>query len=86
MLKIAPAAGADPCWAAVPFRPPGPLEIRFLVGADLPCAHGRVLLAFRCCRWCGMNSARAESGKMKLGQEYTTEAYDKSNKQPRISV
>ena len=25
---------------------PGPLEIRFLVGADLPCAHGRVLWPF----------------------------------------
>ena len=35
MLKIAPAAGLI-----------GPLEIRFLVGADLPCAHGRVLWPF----------------------------------------
>ena len=26
--------------------PPGPLEVRFLVGADLPCAHGRVLWPF----------------------------------------
>ena len=37
MLKIAPAAGLILL---------GGEEIRFLVGADLPCAHGRVLWPF----------------------------------------
>ena len=50
-LKIAPAAGLILLGGEVLFfaaRPgrPGPLEIRFLVGADLPCAHGRVLWPF----------------------------------------
>ena len=43
MLKIAPAAGRR---GAVLCRPPGALAVRFLVGADLPCAHGRVLWPF----------------------------------------
>ena len=38
--------GVDWRRGAVLCRPPGPLEIRFLVGADLPCAHGRVLWPF----------------------------------------
>ena len=48
MLKIAPAAGLILLGGEVLFfcRPPGPLEIRFLVGADLPCAHGRMLWPF----------------------------------------
>lgn len=49
MLKIAPAAGLILLGGEVLFfaaRPPGALEVRFLVGADLPCAHGRVLWPF----------------------------------------
>ena len=48
-LKIAPAAGLILLGGEVLFfaaRPPGALEVRFLVGADLPCAHGRVLWPF----------------------------------------
>lgn len=45
-LKIAPAAGLILLGGEVLFLPPpGALEVRFLVGADLPCAHGRMLLS-----------------------------------------
>ena len=46
MLKIAPAAGLILLGGEVLFFAARPLEIRFLVGADLPCAHGRVLWPF----------------------------------------
>lgn len=48
MLKDRPGGRADPAGrrGALFCRPPGPLEIRFLVGADLPCAHGRMLWPF----------------------------------------
>lgn len=48
MLKIAPAAGLILLGGEVLFfaARPGALEVRFLVGADLPCAHGRVLWPF----------------------------------------
>lgn len=46
-LKIAPAAGLILLGGEVLFfAARGALEVRFLVGADLPCAHGRVLWPF----------------------------------------